>query len=76
MSIEMDVGEVKGRMAGMEKRMDNLENKVESIDKKLDTVLDYIANQKGGWKAITLLATAAVSIGVLAGKLISALFGH
>lgn len=62
MSLELEVGELKGRMSGLEKEVQDLKSNVGSMDKKLDAVIEYIAEQKGSWKAITVLAGVAGAV--------------
>ena len=69
MSLEMEVGQLKGKVEAMDKRLDNVESKLESVDSKVDQILHKISETKGGWKAISIMASIAAAAGALAAKL-------
>lgn len=71
MSLELDVGELKGRFSGMETRMEKLENKVDALDAKVDMILEKVSEAKGGWKVISLAITGAGALGMIALKLLA-----
>jgi hypothetical protein len=74
-SLELEVGEVKGKMSGLENRMDNLETKTDANSVKLDTVLEKLSEARGGWKVITVVATVAAAFGTFASKYLLRIFG-
>lgn len=79
MSIELELGELKGRLHILEENVRcveyKLEKKMNSLDTKLDSVLDIISQTKGGWKMLAFIVTGAVSIGAFLGNIITVKFG-
>lgn len=48
-----------------EARLDNLEKSVDTIAKDVKTILEHVAADKGGWRAITALGTASGVVGAI-----------
>lgn len=57
MSIELEVGELKGKFSGMETRMKHIEEKVDALDSKVDLILEKVSEVKGGWKVMAFVAS-------------------
>jgi multidrug resistance efflux pump len=59
------VGEQGGRLSALEARTERIEDKV-------DQLLDQVAQAKGGWKTLMLVAGVAGTVGAIGAKLIAA----
>jgi len=70
MSIEAEVGYMKGTVDAMDTRLTKVEAKVDAIDSKVDTILNNMSEAKGGWKAVSLVASTSVIAGGAAAKLL------
>ena len=70
MSLEAEVGYMKGTIDAMDTRLTKVETKVDSIDTKVDTILNKMAEAKGGWKVVSMIASISMLAGGFAAKLL------
>jgi hypothetical protein len=70
MSIEQEVGYMKGTIEAMDDRLTKVETKVDNIDEKVDKVLYHIAETRGGWKVISIISSVSAVLGALFSKLL------
>lgn len=54
-------------------RLSALESRIERIDGKLDAIVETLAQAKGGWKTLLLVAGVAGTLGALSTKLLGLL---
>ena len=70
MSLEMQVGELKGAMKSTEEKVERLEERMERVENKQDQILDIISQTRGGWKVLSVLAAVAATVGAAMSKLV------
>ena len=66
----MSEGEMQRDMGRLESRMTSVENDLSDIKRDTRTILDTLAQAKGGWKTLVLVASIAGTMGALAAKLL------
>ena len=59
-----EAGQTRGRLSALEARTERIEDKV-------DLLLDQVAQAKGGWKTLLLVAGVAGTVGAIGAKLIA-----
>jgi phage shock protein A len=69
MSIDTELGYMKGTVEAMDTRLTKVETKVDSIDEKVDTILQKMSETKGEWKMISIIASISGTIGAVLVKL-------
>jgi chromosome segregation ATPase len=59
--VHENIGELRGRLSSVEARLESLEKSIDSrlgrIEESIERLQECVTSTKGGWKAITLLAT-------------------
>jgi len=71
--VEMtDQNRIIGRL---EAQVASAEERLERIEVKMDTLMEYVAQARGGWKLILAVGAAGSAIGVSITKLIGMLKG-
>lgn len=73
--LYMEVGEVKGRLLGMDKELKDIKSRQDAMDEKLDAILEKMNEAKGGWKAMSIMMSVAAALGALATKLLHIFLG-
>lgn len=66
--LYMEVGELKGRLLGMEKDIKEVNRRLDAQDEKLDAILGKLNEAKGGWKVMSIGASIAAALGALVTK--------
>ena len=62
MSIDRDVG-------ALEARMEMVESEIHAIRQDVREIRDALVTARGGWRMLTLVIGASLSVGTLIGKL-------
>ena len=63
MSIDRDVG-------ALEARMEMVEGEIHAIRQDVREIRDALVTARGGWRMLTLVIGASLSVGTLIGKLL------
>lgn len=63
MTIDRDVG-------ALEARMEMVENEIHALRKDVREIHDALVTARGGWRMLTVVIGASLSIGTLIGKLL------
>lgn len=75
MTLEKDVGLLQGEVKSLQKSFEGVEKKLDALEDSINslnlTVQNTIAEGKGGWKVITVLAGVSVSFGAAISWLLS-----
>jgi hypothetical protein len=80
MSLEREVGELRGTLNATEKRLSSLTHKIDSLDEKIDSILISLSEVRGGWKGLLMVVSISATVGaffskVFSFKVLATLFG-
>lgn len=76
---EFELGQLKGTVEALQRRLDAQDIMIKEhfteVNLKLTHLMNKFAQANGGWKAITVLTSTAVALGVFLSKFISIKWG-
>ncbi len=61
--LHRDLGRLEGRVSALEASVRTLDYRLGNIEQALAEIKEIIGRARGGWQALTLLATGAAALG-------------